>query len=141
MLLELKDAIVEWFRLGFYLSLTQETLKAIQAGGGTEESHQITMLIKWSEMEIPTWEKLITALMDIEQFTIAVNIATKYRKFVQSHTQYNSNNSIITDFTNSISIYIIRMAQTLYPRIILLLLISSKMYSYIYLTPTARSGF
>ena len=103
MLLELKDAIVEWFRLGVYLNLTTETLKAIQAGGGTEESHQITMLIKWSEMEIPTWEKLITALMDIEQFTIAVNIATKYRKFMRSHTQYNSNNSIITDFTNSIS--------------------------------------
>ena len=80
MLSELKEVIIEWFMLGIYLDITPEILKIIQAEWETEEHRQLNMLIKWSDKEEPTWEKLIHALIMIKKYNVATNIAIKYRK-------------------------------------------------------------
>ena len=80
MLVELEEVTVRWFMLGIYLGVEPTTLKAIKEDRKTVEYCKMEMLIKWSDLEIPTWEKLIIALMDINESTVAVQIATKYRK-------------------------------------------------------------
>ena len=80
MLPELKEVIVEWFMLGIYLDVTPEILKIIQLEWETEEDRQLNMLIKWSDMETPTWEKLIHALIMIKKYNVAISIAIGHRK-------------------------------------------------------------
>ena len=80
MLSELEDVTVRWFMLGIYLGIDDATLKDIRENKKTVEKCKVEMLIKWSNRENPTWEKLIFALLDINEATVAVKIATKYRK-------------------------------------------------------------
>ena len=89
MLQELNGVIVEWFMLGIYLNITPEALKIIQAHRETEEDHQRNMLIKWSEVDIPTWEKLIHALMMIKKYDVAINIAITHSKLTY-HSIFSS---------------------------------------------------
>ena len=80
MLIELENVTVRWFMLGIYLGVDDATLKAIREDKIMVEKCKVEMLIKWSFKENPTWEKLIIALLDINESTVAIKIATKYRK-------------------------------------------------------------
>ena len=80
MLVELEDVAIRWFMLGIYLGIGDATLKAIREDKKTIENCIIDMLIKWSDLEAPTWEKLVIALMDINESKVAIRIATKYRE-------------------------------------------------------------
>ena len=80
MLSALKE-VVQWFRLGIFLSLPRGALLTIKAQGRYVEECKRLMLICWFEQDIPTWEKLIEALMEMKMYSLAVKIATKYREY------------------------------------------------------------
>ena len=80
MLEVLVEVTVQWFMLGIYLGIPSETLQTIRATKRKVEVRKTHMLIKWSEQDTPTWEKLVEALMKMKLYILAVNIATKYRE-------------------------------------------------------------
>lgn len=80
MLCELEDVITEWFKLGLYLDIPSETLKAIKRDRKKVEECKTFMLIEWAKWDIPTWEKLVFALVSIGMPSVAVKIATKHRE-------------------------------------------------------------
>ena len=80
MLTELKDVISKWFKLGIFLGVTSEVLTGIKRSGKKEKECKLLMLIEWSKQDIPTWEKLVTALIKANLPTVAVRIATNHRK-------------------------------------------------------------
>ena len=79
-LTELKDVISKWFKLGVFLGIPSETLTGIKHSGKKEKDCKLLMLIEWSKHDIPTWEKLVTALIKTDLPTVAVRIATNHRK-------------------------------------------------------------
>ena len=79
-LTELKDVISKWFKLGVFLGIPSETLIGIKHSGKKEKDCKLLMLIEWSKHDIPTWEKLVTALIKTGLPTVAVRIATNHRK-------------------------------------------------------------
>ena len=85
MLTELKDVISKWFRLGVFLGVPSEVLTGIKRSGKKEKECKLLMLIEWSKQDIPTWEKLVTALIKADLPTVAVRIATNHRKSSGSH--------------------------------------------------------
>ena len=88
MLTELKDVTIKWFKLGIFLGVPSEVLTGIKRNGKSEKYRKVQMLIEWSKHDIPTWEKLVTALIKADLPAVAVRIATKHRK--SSETQYRS---------------------------------------------------
>lgn len=78
LLLALIDVTVQWFNLGIQLDIPPETLKAIRTDRREVEECKREMLIKWDEQDTPTWEKLVKALIKIEMYFVAVDIATKH---------------------------------------------------------------
>lgn len=82
MLTELKDVTMKWFKLGVFLGVPSETLTMIKHSGRmhTEKDRKVQMLIEWSKQDVPTWEKLVTALIKADLPSVAVRIATNHRK-------------------------------------------------------------
>ena len=78
---ELKDVISKWFKLGIFLEVPSETLIGIKRSGKKEKECKLLMLIEWSKRDIPTWEKLVAALIKADLPTVAVRIATNHREF------------------------------------------------------------
>lgn len=69
---------------GVYLGLTVSTLKQIQKDQLTTDRCRMEMLLTWGKEQTPTWLKVIQALVKIRMFHLAVKIASKYGKFLQS---------------------------------------------------------
>ena len=80
MLNELKDVTIKWFKLGVFLGVQSEVLTGIKRSEKNEKCRKVQMLIVWSKQDIPTWEKLVTALIKADFPTVAVRIATNHRK-------------------------------------------------------------
>lgn len=87
MMNELRGVIIQWFRLGVFLGVPSATLKAIRNDRKKEEDCKVCMLIEWSNLDTPTWEKLVTALVYTDLPSIAVKIASKHR---ESHVKFPS---------------------------------------------------
>ena len=80
MLIELQDVIVEWMKLGIYLGIPSEVLTSIRHDKQKVEECKVSMLIEWSKRDTPTWEKLVTALVQADIPNVAIKIATKHRE-------------------------------------------------------------
>lgn len=76
----MRDVTVQWFDLGIYLGLPPEVLETIRADWSKVEECKIEMLIKWSEQDTPTWEKLVKGLMELKMYSSAAEIATEHRE-------------------------------------------------------------
>jgi hypothetical protein len=85
MLTELKDVTTKWFKLGVFLGVPSEVLKGITHNVKMEKNRKLQMLIEWSKQDKPTWEKLVTALINADLPTVAVRIATNHRKSSKTH--------------------------------------------------------
>jgi hypothetical protein len=72
---ELKD-LTDWFNFGIYLGIHQEELMVIGKDYSMDtERCKIETLIVWMKRELPTWSKVIQALVRIEMLTLAQKIA------------------------------------------------------------------
>lgn len=71
---------MQWFNLGIQLDIPPDTLKTIETDSSGVEECKREMLVKWDEQDTPTWEKLVKALMKIEMYSVAADIATKHRE-------------------------------------------------------------
>jgi hypothetical protein len=72
---ELKD-LTDWFNFGIYLGIHQDELMVIGKDYNLDiESCKVETLIVWGKRELPTWSKVIYALVRIEMLTLAQKIA------------------------------------------------------------------
>ena len=78
------EEVIDWMSFGVYLGLTVSTLKQIQKDQLTTDRCRRKMLLTWGKEQTPTWLKVIQALVKIRMFHLAVKIASKYGKFLQS---------------------------------------------------------
>lgn len=70
-----------WFELGVQLNIAVCDLLAIKQDYRETSDCRLQMLIKWEQLERPTWSKLISALVKIRRIVLAEDLATKYGKF------------------------------------------------------------
>ena len=74
---ELKD--VEWDTLGTYLELSQGEIREIERDHQNTGRRRIEMFEKWlSKEENPSWEKMIAALKDMDENSLASKLRKKY---------------------------------------------------------------
>ena len=74
---ELRD--VEWDTLGTYLGLSQGEIKEIEGNYQNIGRRRIEMFQKWLSKEVnPSWEKVIAALEDMSENSIASQLRKKY---------------------------------------------------------------
>ena len=74
---ELKD--VEWDTLGTYLGLTQGEIREIERDHQNTGRRRIVMFEKWlSKEENPSWKKMIAALKDMDENSLASKLRKKY---------------------------------------------------------------
>ena len=74
---ELKD--VEWDTLGTYLGLSQGEIREIERDHQNTGRRRIVMFEKWlSKEENPSWEKMISALKDMDENSLASKLRKKY---------------------------------------------------------------
>ena len=77
LLRELKD--VEWDTLGTYLGLSQGEIREIERDHQNTGRRRIEMFEKWlSKEESPSWEKVIAALKDMDENSLASKLRKKY---------------------------------------------------------------
>ena len=76
MLEALVELTVQWFMLGICLKMEPANLLNIRGSkkNATVEECKIEMLIKWSEQQTPTWEKLVKALIKMKMHSIAATL-------------------------------------------------------------------
>ena len=75
--MELKG-VIAWFNLGVQLKIPTHQLLAIREDYRTTEKCRLEMLIRWEQLEKPTWTKLVTALVNIGRRGLAEDLARKY---------------------------------------------------------------
>ena len=69
-----------WMELGVYLDVPTGDLQRISNDYTDLEECMIEMLTVWCDREIPSWKRLIRALIQIDKSSLAVRIANKYGK-------------------------------------------------------------
>ena len=74
---ELKG-VIAWFELGVQLKIPSHDLLAIREDYRMVEKCRLEMLIRWEQLEKPTWNKLFSALVNIGMKGLADNLAEKY---------------------------------------------------------------
>ena len=86
---ELKN--VEWDTLGTYLGLSQSEIKEIESNYQNTGRRRIVMLDTWLKREeSPSWEKIITALENMSETSLASKLRKKYQQ------QHNDENAATT---------------------------------------------
>ena len=70
--------VTEWFSLGVQLKIPTDELMIIRKDHRYTHDCRLEMLIRWEQLEEPTWTKLVTALVNIGRRDLAVKIAKKY---------------------------------------------------------------
>ena len=78
---ELKE-VTEWHHLGLCLGVDESRLKAIRKDNKGNENRKRAMLLAWSKLKVPTWRRVVRALLDMGEKVLAEKIAKKYGEFV-----------------------------------------------------------
>ena len=74
---ELKD-VNDWFYFGLYLKVPLSLLKEIRSNYRTVIDQKIDMLDQWSELVVPTWGRVVQALVGIGRMRLATHIGSKH---------------------------------------------------------------
>lgn len=69
---------VRWFELGLQLNIPEDDLKAIAADHVSVRDRSLHMFMRWKELEKPTWNRLVTALLNIGKRTLAEKLAKNH---------------------------------------------------------------
>ena len=72
------NGVIAWFELGVQLKMPSHDLLAIREDYRTVEKCRLEMLIRWEQLEKPTWNKLFSALVNIGMKGLADSLAEKY---------------------------------------------------------------
>ena len=75
---ELLNEVVNWFRFGLEVGVPYDELQIIREDYFGVKQCLIRMLIHWTEIERPTWTKVVRALENIENLQLAWKIKEKY---------------------------------------------------------------
>ena len=76
------EEVTEWHYLGLCLGVEESRLKAIRKDNKGNENRKRAMLFAWSKLKIPTWRRIVRALLEMGEKVLAEKIAKKYGKFV-----------------------------------------------------------
>ena len=74
---ELKD-VDDWFHFGIYLKVPVPRLREITRECQTVTDRKINMLDDWSNLVVPTWDRVMQALIGMGRKALATHIGTKY---------------------------------------------------------------
>ena len=72
--------VTEWFNFGLHLGLDVNTLESIKKGHQKTHDCRRDMLGIWMKEQKATWSKVVHALVKINMYRLAVQIASKYSK-------------------------------------------------------------
>ena len=83
LLIELKE-VEDWFELGVYLGVPDYKLREIEQDCRymDVEECKMEMILLWRQMTIPTWSAIVNALTEIGKHKRALEIASKYSKYI-----------------------------------------------------------
>ena len=76
---ELKE-VTEWDYLGTCLGLPEPTLQTIRRDHRNTENRKREVLMEWAKMKVPTWRRVVRALLEMGMEVLAERIARKYGK-------------------------------------------------------------
>ena len=74
------EEVTEWDYLGICLKLPEHTLKTIRKDNRKTENRKREVLMEWAKMEVPTWGRVVHALLEMGMEVLAKRIAKKYGK-------------------------------------------------------------
>ena len=70
--------VTDWFHLGICLGILLAMLQSIKRDYRHIDEHRREVLLAWMNNEKPTWSKLVDALVDMRNMSLAYQIAGKY---------------------------------------------------------------
>ena len=76
------EEVTDWYYLGLCLGVEEPRLKAIRKDNKGNENRKRAMLFAWSKLQVPTWRKVVRALLEMGERVLAEKIAKKYGKFI-----------------------------------------------------------
>lgn len=76
---ELKG-VTAWFELGIQLKIPTSDLLVIRKDHSTVKSCRLEMLIRWGQLQRPTWTQIATALAKIGRTALAMELSDRYGK-------------------------------------------------------------
>ena len=75
------EEVTEWEYLGTCLGLPNHTLKTIRRDNRRNtENRKREVLLEWMKIKIPTWRRVVRALLEMGMEVLAKRIARKYGK-------------------------------------------------------------
>ena len=70
--------VTDWFHLGICLGILLAKLQSIKQDYRHIDERRREVLLAWRDNEDPTWSKLVSALVDMRNISLAYQIAGKY---------------------------------------------------------------
>lgn len=70
--------VYEWFQLGIELKIDDDRLLGILSDFKFTADCRIHMLVAWKELEVPTWPRIIEALINIGRGELALKLTREY---------------------------------------------------------------
>ena len=70
--------VTDWFHLGICLGILLAKLQSIKRDYRHIDERRREVLLAWRDNEKPTWPKLVSALVDMRNISLAYQIAGKY---------------------------------------------------------------
>ena len=74
------EEVTEWEYLGICLELPEHTLTTIRKDNRNTENCKREVLMEWVKMKVPTWGRVVHALLEMGMEVLAERIARKYGK-------------------------------------------------------------
>lgn len=74
------EEVTEWDYLGACLGLPEPTLETIRRDHRNAENRKREVLMEWAKMKVPTWRRVLRALLEMGREVLAEKIARKYGK-------------------------------------------------------------
>ena len=74
------EEVTEWDYLGACLGLPEHTLKTIRRDNRNTENRKREVLMEWVKIKVPTWRRVLCALLEMGMEVLAKRIARKYGK-------------------------------------------------------------
>lgn len=75
------EEVTEWDYLGTCLGLPEPTLQTIRRDHRNTENRRREVLMVWAKIKVPTWRRVVRALLEMGMEVLAKRISEKYGKY------------------------------------------------------------
>lgn len=75
------EEVTEWDYLGTCLGLPEPTLQTIRRDHRNTEERKRKVFMEWVKIKVPTWRRVVRALLEMGMEVLAKRIAGKYGKY------------------------------------------------------------